>query len=67
MEYALGKLKYEKNRRYIEMLKPGLILFCIALIMGAIGFFIGGGSLMVAGYLTPFLIYIANHVGDKGE
>ena len=55
------------------MLKPGLILFCIALITGGIGFFAGGGfsgdggSFMAIGYLTPFLIYIANHVGNKGE
>ena len=63
----------KKNRRYVYMLKPGLILFCIALITGGIGFFVGGGflgdggSFMAIGYLTPFLIYIANHVGNKGE
>ena len=25
------------------------------------------GLFMAIGYLTPFLIYIANHVGNKGE
>ena len=44
------------------MLKPGLILFCIALITGTIGFFIGGGAFMLLGYLTPFLLYIVNHI-----
>ena len=47
------------------MLKPGLILFCIALITGAIGFFIGGGAFMLLGYLTPFLLYIVNEVIAK--
>ena len=55
------------------MLKPGLILFCIALITGGIGFFAGGGflgdggSFMGIGDLTPVVVYIANHVGNKGE
>ena len=44
------------------MLKPGLILFCIALITGGIGFFIGEGAFMLLGYLTPFLLYIVNHI-----
>jgi len=52
----------KKNRRYVYMLKPGLILFCIALITGGIGFFIGGGAFMLLGYLTPFLLYIVNHI-----
>lgn len=40
------------------MLKPGLILFCIALITGGIGFFAGGGflgdggSFMAIGYIN---------------